>query len=128
MAVANCAGVAGGARQIECTVNGIGERPAYALEIVMAINVRNDVSVLEQDRHHDADASKLVSAATFPVQYNKAIVRNAFAIERHSSGRRAEGCLDLQSCGPKWLAKQSPVLADSAAMPSCTSWKRWATS
>ena len=60
MAVANSlAGIAGGARQIECTVNGIGERAGNAAleEVVMAINVRNDsVSVVEQDRHHHADA------------------------------------------------------------------------
>src|SRR5476649_2731346 len=97
MAVANSlAGLAGGARQIECTVNGIGERAGNAAleEVVMAINVRNDkfpwwnkidTSVLTR-------ASKLVSAATsFPVQYNKAIVgRNAFS---HESGIHQDGML-----------------------------------
>ena len=60
MAVANSlAGIAGGARQIECTVNGIGERAGNAAleEVVMAMNVRNDkFPVVEQDRHHHADA------------------------------------------------------------------------
>ena len=97
MAVANSlAGVNGGVRQIECTVNGIGERAGNASleEIVMAIKTRNDV--LPYWTNVDATmltrASKLVSAATsFPVQYNKAIVgRNAFA---HESGIHQDGML-----------------------------------
>src|SRR5690348_2347412 len=97
MAVANSlAGVQGGARQIECTINGIGERAGNAAleEVVMAMKTRNDVlpywtgveaSMLTR-------ASKLVAAATsFPVQYNKAIVgRNAFA---HESGIHQDGML-----------------------------------
>src|SRR5271167_4032711 len=97
MAVANSlAGVAGGARQIECTVNGIGERAGNAAleEVVMAINVRNDVFPWwnKIDTTQLTRASKLVSAATsFPVQYNKAIVgRNAFA---HESGIHQDGVL-----------------------------------
>ena len=97
MAVANSlAGVDGGARQIECTINGIGERAGNAAleEVVMAIKTRNDV--LPYWTGIDATmltrASKLVSAATsFPVQYNKAIVgRNAFA---HESGIHQDGML-----------------------------------
>jgi 2-isopropylmalate synthase len=97
MAVANSlAGVRAGARQIECTVNGIGERAGNAAleEVVMAMRVRNDV--LPYWTGIDATmltrASKLVSAATsFPVQYNKAIVgRNAFA---HESGIHQDGML-----------------------------------
>jgi 2-isopropylmalate synthase len=97
MAVANSlAGVDGGARQIECTINGIGERAGNASleEIVMAMRVRNDV--LPYWTGVDATmlirASKLVSAVTsFPVQYNKAIVgRNAFA---HESGIHQDGML-----------------------------------
>jgi 2-isopropylmalate synthase len=97
MAVANSlAGVKAGARQIECTINGIGERAGNAAleEVVMAMKVRNDV--LPYATHIDATmltrASKLVSAATsFPVQYNKAIVgRNAFA---HESGIHQDGML-----------------------------------
>jgi 2-isopropylmalate synthase len=97
MAVANSlAGVEGGARQIECTINGIGERAGNASleEVVMAMKVRNDV--LPYWTNVDATmltrASKLVSAVTsFPVQYNKAIVgRNAFA---HESGIHQDGML-----------------------------------
>jgi 2-isopropylmalate synthase len=97
MAVANSlAGVQGGARQIECTINGIGERAGNAAleEIVMAIKTRGDV--LPYDMRIDSTmlnrASKLVAAATsFPVQYNKAIVgRNAFA---HESGIHQDGML-----------------------------------
>jgi 2-isopropylmalate synthase len=97
MAVANSlAGISGGARQIECTVNGIGERAGNAAleEVVMAMNVRNDVFPWwnKIDTTMLTRASKLVSAATsFPVQYNKAIVgRNAFA---HESGIHQDGVL-----------------------------------
>src|SRR5207248_1389807 len=97
MAVANSlAGVSGGARQIECTINGIGERAGNAAleEVVMAINVRNDKFPWwnKIDTTQLTRASKLVSAATsFPVQYNKAIVgRNAFA---HESGIHQDGVL-----------------------------------
>ncbi|MBS0245661.1 MAG: 2-isopropylmalate synthase [Proteobacteria bacterium] len=97
MAVANSlAGVKGGARQIECTINGIGERAGNAAleEIVMAIKTRNDVFPYTTgiDATMLTRASKLVSAATsFPVQYNKAIVgRNAFA---HESGIHQDGML-----------------------------------
>ncbi len=97
MAVANSlAGVNGGARQIECTINGIGERAGNAAleEIVMAIKTRNDVLPYwtDIDATMLTRASKLVSAATsFPVQYNKAIVgRNAFA---HESGIHQDGML-----------------------------------
>jgi len=97
LAVANSlAGVAGGARQIECTINGIGERAGNAAleEVVMAIRTRGDV--LPYRTNIDATslsrASRLVSAVTnFPVQYNKAIVgRNAFA---HESGIHQDGML-----------------------------------
>jgi 2-isopropylmalate synthase len=97
MAVANSlAGVRAGARQIECTVNGIGERAGNAAleEVVMAMRVRNDVLPYWTgiDAAMLTRASKLVSAATsFPVQYNKAIVgRNAFA---HESGIHQDGML-----------------------------------
>ena len=97
MAVANSlAGVRAGIRQIECTVNGIGERAGNAAleEVVMAMNVRNDVLPYwtNIDGTMLTRASKLVSAVTsFPVQYNKAIVgRNAFA---HESGIHQDGML-----------------------------------
>jgi len=97
MAVANSlAGVRAGARQVECTINGIGERAGNAAleEIVMAIKTRNDVLPFWTgiETRMLTRASKLVSAATsFPVQYNKAIVgRNAFA---HESGIHQDGML-----------------------------------
>ncbi len=97
LAVANSlAGVKAGARQVECTVNGIGERAGNAAleEIVMAMRVRHDVYPFTTgiDTTMLTRASRLVSAATsFPVQYNKAIVgRNAFA---HESGIHQDGML-----------------------------------
>jgi 2-isopropylmalate synthase len=97
MAVANSlAGVRAGARQVECTINGIGERAGNAAleEIVMAVNTRGDVLPYWTgiDTTALTRASKLVAAATsFPVQYNKAIVgRNAFA---HESGIHQDGML-----------------------------------
>src|SRR5712664_1254400 len=97
MAVANSLAAArAGVRQIECTINGIGERAGNASleEIVMAMKVRNDVLPFWTgvDATLLTRASKLVSAATsFPVQYNKAIVgRNAFA---HESGIHQDGVL-----------------------------------
>jgi 2-isopropylmalate synthase len=97
LAVANSlAALEGGARQIECTLNGIGERAGNAAleEIVMAIKTRGDVLPYETSIEATmlTRASKLASAATsFPVQYNKAIVgRNAFA---HESGIHQDGML-----------------------------------
>jgi 2-isopropylmalate synthase len=97
MAVANSiAGVQGGARQIECCVNGIGERAGNAAleEVVMAMRTRADAMPYWTgiDSTMLTRASKLVSAVTsFPVQYNKAIVgRNAFA---HESGIHQDGML-----------------------------------
>src|SRR4051794_6263826 len=97
LAVANSlAAIEGGARQIECTLNGIGERAGNAAleEVVMAIRTRGDVLPYETgiDTTMLVRASKLAAAATsFPVQYNKAIVgRNAFA---HESGIHQDGML-----------------------------------
>jgi len=97
LAVANSlAGVAGGARQIECTINGLGERAGNAAleEIVMALRVRSDAIPYHSaiDSTLLTRASKLVSAvSSSPVQYNKAIVgRNAFA---HESGIHQDGML-----------------------------------
>jgi len=97
LAVANSiAGVTGGARQIECAVNGIGERAGNAAleEVVMALKVRGDRLPYETkiDSVHITRASRYVSAITgFPVQFNKAIVgKNAFA---HESGIHQDGML-----------------------------------
>lgn len=97
LAVANSlAGVAGGARQVECTINGLGERAGNAAleEVVMAIRTRGDILpyTCEVDPHFMTRASKMVSGASgFAVQYNKAIVgKNAFA---HESGIHQDGML-----------------------------------
>jgi 2-isopropylmalate synthase len=97
LAVANSlAGVLAGARQVECTINGIGERAGNAAleEIVMALKVRKDLMPFATGVKTEmiARASKLVSNVTaFPVQYNKAIVgKNAFA---HESGIHQDGML-----------------------------------
>ena len=97
LAVANSlAGVSAGARQIECTINGIGERAGNAAleEIVMAIKTRNDLMPFKTGINTKllSKASKVVSNATgFPVQFNKAIVgKNAFA---HESGIHQDGML-----------------------------------
>jgi 2-isopropylmalate synthase len=97
LAVANSlAGVRAGARQIECTINGLGERAGNAAleEVVMAIRTRGDIMAFTTGIQTPmlVQASKLVSAVTnFPVQYNKAIVgRNAFA---HESGIHQDGVL-----------------------------------
>jgi len=98
MAVANSlAGVMiGGARQIECTVNGLGERAGNTSleEVVMAVKTRRDFFGLETriDTTQIVPASRLVSQITgFVVQPNKAIVgANAFA---HASGIHQDGVL-----------------------------------
>jgi 2-isopropylmalate synthase len=97
LAVANTlAGIEGGARQVECTINGMGERAGNAAmeEVVMALRVRGNTLPYHTniDTTMLTRASKLVSAvSSFPVQYNKAIVgRNAFA---HESGIHQDGML-----------------------------------
>jgi 2-isopropylmalate synthase len=97
LAVANTlAAVAGGARQIECTINGIGERAGNAAleEIVMAIRTRPDAAPCRSRivTERIMATSKLLATITgFDVQPNKAIVgRNAFA---HESGIHQDGVL-----------------------------------
>jgi 2-isopropylmalate synthase len=97
LAVANSlAGVLAGAGQVECTINGIGERAGNAAleEIVMALKVRKDIMPFGTNINTTllSKASKLVSNVTgFPVQYNKAIVgKNAFS---HESGIHQDGML-----------------------------------
>jgi 2-isopropylmalate synthase len=97
LAVANSlAGVMNGARQIECAINGLGERAGNAAleEIVMALKVRRDGMPYRTgiDSTKLVRASKMVSQITgFPVQYNKAIVgKNAFA---HESGIHQDGMI-----------------------------------
>ena len=97
LAVGNSlAGIEGGARQVECTINGIGERAGNASmeEIVMAIKTRKDILPFYTDINtkHIMNASRVLSAVTsFTVQPNKAIVgANAFA---HESGIHQDGML-----------------------------------
>ena len=98
MAVANSlAGVKmGGARQVECTINGLGERAGNCSleEVVMAVKTRRDYFGLEMgiDTRHILAASRMVSQTTgFVVQPNKAVVgANAFA---HASGIHQDGVL-----------------------------------
>jgi len=98
MAVANSlAGVKiGGARQIECTINGLGERAGNCAmeEVVMAVKTRRDYFGLDVgiDTQQIMSGSRLVSQTTgFVVQPNKAVVgANAFA---HASGIHQDGVL-----------------------------------
>jgi len=98
LATANSlAGVAAGARQVECTINGLGERAGNAAleEIVMALKIRPDFfggADTNVNTEELARASRLAARLTgYPVQYNKAVVgRNAFA---HESGIHQHGVL-----------------------------------
>ncbi|MDR1855093.1 MAG: 2-isopropylmalate synthase, partial [Azoarcus sp.] len=97
LAVANSlAAVVAGARQVECTINGLGERAGNASleEIVMAVRTRGDVFPVQTriDTTQIVPASRLVSQITgYPVQPNKAIVgANAFA---HEAGIHQDGVL-----------------------------------
>ncbi|HYL18672.1 MAG TPA: 2-isopropylmalate synthase [Burkholderiales bacterium] len=97
LAVANSlSAVMHGARQVECTINGLGERAGNASleEVVMAVRTRQDFFPCDTriDATQIVPASKLVSGITgFPVQPNKAIVgANAFA---HESGIHQDGVI-----------------------------------
>ncbi len=97
MATANSlAAVEAGARQIECTINGLGERAGNTAleEVVMAMKVRNDIMPFQTgiDSTKLMGISRRVAAVSgFAVQYNKAIVgKNAFA---HESGIHQDGML-----------------------------------
>jgi 2-isopropylmalate synthase len=97
LAVANSlSAVLNGARQVECTINGLGERAGNASleEVVMAVKTRRDIFNLDTriDTTQIVPTSKLVSSITgYPVQPNKAIVgANAFA---HESGIHQDGVL-----------------------------------
>jgi len=97
LAVANSlAAVTNGARQVECTINGLGERAGNASleELVMAVKTRSDLFNLSNriETTQIVPCSRLVSSITgFPVQPNKAIVgANAFA---HESGIHQDGIL-----------------------------------
>src|SRR6266852_949124 len=99
LAVANTlAGVSAGARQVECAINGLGERAGNAAleEVVMALRTRHDYfSSVDTTVHTEelARTSRMVARLTgYPVQYNKAIIgRNAFA---HEAGIHQHGVLE----------------------------------
>jgi len=118
LAVANSLEAIGvGARQVECTINGIGERAGNASmeEIVMALKTRRDFFKLSTniDTTQIYRTSRLVSDLTgFPVQANKAIVgANAF---RHQSGIHQDGVLKksitYEIMDPKWVGIPSSSL------------------
>ncbi len=97
LAVANSlSAVLNGARQVECTINGLGERAGNASleEVVMAVKTRRDIFTCDTriDTTQIVATSKLVSSITgYPVQPNKAIVgANAFS---HESGIHQDGVL-----------------------------------
>ena len=97
MATANSlAAVEGGARQIECTINGLGERAGNTAleEVVMAMKVRHDIMPFKTriDTTKIMNISRRVATVSgFAVQFNKAIVgKNAFA---HESGIHQDGML-----------------------------------
>ncbi|MEO1948619.1 MULTISPECIES: 2-isopropylmalate synthase [unclassified Thioclava] len=97
MATANAlAAVDAGARQIECTINGLGERAGNTAleEVVMAMKVRQDI--MPYQTHIDTTkimniSRRVAQVSGFPVQFNKAIVgKNAFL---HESGIHQDGVL-----------------------------------
>ena len=97
MATANSlAAVEGGARQIECTINGLGERAGNTAleEVVMALKVRGDIMPFTtgvDTRRLMAISRRVAAVSGFPVQFNKAVVgKNAFA---HESGIHQDGML-----------------------------------
>jgi len=100
LAVANSlSAVMNGVRQVECTINGLGERAGNASleEIVMAVRTRQDIFECDSviDTTHIVPASRLVSNITgFAVQPNKAVVgANAFA---HESGIHQDGVIKMR--------------------------------
>jgi 2-isopropylmalate synthase len=139
MATANAlAAVEAGARQIECTVNGLGERAGNTAleEVVMAMRVRNDILPYRTgvDAAKIMQASRLVSTVSgFAVQFNKAIVgKNAFA---HESGIHQDGMLKHAGTFEIMRPEDVGLNATSLVMgsirggrPCARSWRSWATS
>tara|TARA_S200000501_G_C20842232_1_gene752128 strand:- start:47 stop:1600 length:1554 start_codon:yes stop_codon:yes gene_type:complete len=117
MAVANSlSAVEAGARQVECTINGLGERAGNASleEVVMAVKVRSDIfnCTSRIDTTQIVPTSRLVSQITgYPVQPNKAVVgANAFA---HESGIHQDGVLKhretyeiMNACDVGWATNR----------------------
>jgi 2-isopropylmalate synthase len=119
LATANSiAGIQNGARQVECTINGIGERAGNAAmeEVVMALKVRPEYfggMYTDIDTVHFSETIRLVSELTgMPIQYNKAIIgRNAFA---HESGIHQDGFLKgratYEIMMPEWIGLSESYL------------------
>ena len=132
LAVANSfAGLLAGARQVECAVNGIGERAGNCSleEIVMLLRTRRDEHGLdtELDTRELARTSRMVSRFTgYAVQPNKAIVgaKRVRARVRHPPGRRAEGAHDLRDHG---RARRRPGVELDRARQALRAATRFAT-
>ena len=139
LAVANSlAGVQAGARQVECAINGIGERAGNASleEIVMLLHTRAaDLGYTTGINTREiARTSRMVSRLTgYPVQPNKAIVgpQRVRARVRHPPGRRAQGPLDLRDHGrDDGRARRQPTRARQALRPPRAArarWRSWAS-
>jgi len=115
----NIAAIKEGARQVECTINGMGERAGNSAleEIVMTLKVKKDLMPFHTDIKTESiiKASRLVSSITgFPVQPNKAIVgANAFAHEAgiHQDGMlKHSGTYEIMTPASVGLIKSSLVL------------------
>jgi len=127
LAVANSlAAIQGGVRQVECSVNGIGERAGNASleEFVMALRVRQDRLPYDTGIHSPAmfETSRLLSTLTGePVQANKAIVgRNAFAHEagiHQDRGRGPVGVVAPRARSPLRPARRAVVLRGARLHP-----------
>nr|WP_281277353.1 hypothetical protein [Hankyongella ginsenosidimutans] len=131
------AAIAAGARQVESTINGIGERAGNAAmeEVVMALRTRHDVMPYATgiETTQITRASRLISSITgFQVQPNKAIVgANAFA---HESGIHQDGMLkdsstyEIMTPASVGLTASNLVMGKhSAAPPSSRNWTNSAT-
>ena len=120
LAVANSlAGVVAGARQVECTINGLGERAGNAAleEIVMTVKTRQDIFNCDTNikTNKILKCSRLVSGITgFPVQPNKAIVgKNAFA---HESGIHQDGVIKSRETYEIMKAEDIGLISNSLVL------------
>jgi 2-isopropylmalate synthase len=138
MAVANSlAAVMNGARQVECTINGLGERAGNASleEIVMAVKTRRTCSAATPASTPPRSCplpAGFPGITGYPVQPNKAIVgANAFA---HESGIHQDGVLKhretyeiMRAEDVGWTTTSSPWASFPAATPSATVCRNWAS-
>ena len=128
LAVANSyAGVVAGARQVECAVNGIGERAGNCSleEIVMLLRTRRDSHGLDTgiDARELARTSRMVSRLTgysVPAEQGGGGAERLRTRVRHPSGRRAQGALDLRDHGRDRGRASSPTRSCWASTPAAT--------